>query len=50
VKNLQVQLVRPPVTIGWSAGSARERALGNVIHISPPVVILSTLLHAFYAT
>jgi hypothetical protein len=50
VENLQVQLVRPPVTIGWSAGSARKRALGNVIHISPPVVILSTLLCGFYAT
>jgi hypothetical protein len=32
VKTLKVQLVRPPVAVCVSAGTARERALGFVIH------------------
>ena len=32
VEDLEVQLLRPPVAVHVSAGSARERALGFVIH------------------
>src|ERR1700716_4348021 len=32
VENRNVQRVRPPVTVGMRAFSARKRALGNVIH------------------
>jgi hypothetical protein len=32
MKNLKVQLFGPPITVPVRAGSARKRALGDVVH------------------